>query len=280
MIHIATVHWKDSRWIDAQLNFVRRHIPESYRVYAWLNDVPGDHKGRFYYSTTEPVVGHATKLNILADIIYFDSDRDRDLLVFLDGDAFPIGDAIGFARQRLERQPLVAVQRRENNRDIQPHPCFCVTTVGFWKNIGGDWKAGHTWLDCQQNLVTDVGGNLLGILERHGLSWCPMLRSNRTNLHPVCFGVYEDVVYHHGAGFRDPWTRHDDDAARSAIRWTWRWPVVSAIDRLSSCYNPDSLLQRIRVFVLEKPRLLKLREMSQNIYEMIVRDEQFHRAFA
>jgi hypothetical protein len=280
MIHIATVHWKESRWIDIQLRFISRHVTEGYRVYAWLNDVPGDHKNKFYYTTSEWMVGHASKLNLLADMIYFDSDRDKDLLVFLDGDAFPIGDAIGFAQQKLERHPLVAVQRRENNRDIQPHPCFCVTTVGFWKHIGGDWKPGHTWLDGEQNPVTDVGGNLLGILERAGISWYPMLRSNRTNLHPVSFGIYEDVVYHHGAGFRDPWTRYDDVVARTGIRWTWRWPLVSAIDRLSSAYNPDSLLQRIRVFIMEKPRLRQLRELNHNVYEKIVSDEQFHRAFA
>jgi hypothetical protein len=29
-----------------------------------------------------------------------------------------------------------------------------------------------------------------------------VLRSNRTNLDPVLFGVYGDTVYHHGAGFR------------------------------------------------------------------------------
>src|ERR1700675_1522813 len=146
MIHICTVHWKDERWINVQLEYLRRNITESFRLYAWLNDVPGDHRAKYHYVNTEPVESHAIKLNLLADMIYFDSDRDRDLLVFLDGDAFPIGDVIGFVRKRLASYSLVAVQRRENNGDIQPHPCFCATTVGFWKEIGGDWKQGHTWI--------------------------------------------------------------------------------------------------------------------------------------
>jgi len=29
------------------------------------------------------------------------------------------------------------------------------------------------------------------------------------NLHPVLFGVYDDVIYHHGAGFRRTLTRLD-----------------------------------------------------------------------
>ena len=29
--------------------------------------------------------------------------------------------------------------------DPQPHPCFCVTTVGFWQDIGGDSDEGPQW---------------------------------------------------------------------------------------------------------------------------------------
>ena len=29
-----------------------------------------------------------------------------------------------------------------------------------------------------------------------------MLRTNKVNPHPLQFGVYEDLVYHHGGGFR------------------------------------------------------------------------------
>ena len=29
-----------------------------------------------------------------------------------------------------------------------------------------------------------------------------MLRSNRTNLHPLLYSIYDGVVYHHGAGSR------------------------------------------------------------------------------
>ena len=188
---------------------------------------------KFYYVNTEWVPTHASKLNILADLIYFDSNQDDDLIIFLDGDAFPIGDIIGFARQKLRKYPLVAVQRLDNNGDRQPHPCFCVTTIGFWKRIGGDWNQGYEWEDAEGNPMTDVGGNLLGILQREGIEWYPMHRSNRINLHPLWFGIYEGLIYHHGAAFRHPISRIDLHNVAVEARGTWRWPLGLIMKRLT-----------------------------------------------
>jgi hypothetical protein len=127
---------------------------------------------------------------------------DEDLLMFLDGDAFPIADPMPFLSAALARAPLVAVRRAENADEPQPHPCFCVTTVGTWRRLPGDWTAGPTWPGAHGRPTTDVGGNLLRRLELSKTPWVPMLRSNRTNLDPLYFGIYEDIVYHHGAGFR------------------------------------------------------------------------------
>ena len=118
---------------------------------------------------------------------------------------------------------LVAVQRYENNGDIQPHPCFCVTTIGFWRQIGGDWHAGETWLDRDDNEVTDVGGNLLAILKERDIHWLPLRRVNRVNPHPLLFGLYGDddgpIVYHHGAGFRSGFdTGRDSRRTRAGTR--------------------------------------------------------------
>jgi hypothetical protein len=53
--------------------------------------------------------------------------------------------------------------------DRQPHPSFCVTTVGLWKEIGGDWQTGYTWRNALGDEVTDVGGSLLLKLEQKGV---------------------------------------------------------------------------------------------------------------
>jgi hypothetical protein len=275
MIHVATVHWQDNRWIDVQLEYLKRHINEPFRVYAWLNEVPGDHRQKFHYVSTEAIRQHAIKLNVLADLIYFDSNRGEDIIIFLDGDAFPIGDIIGRARQKLAEHPLVAVQRLENNGDPQPHPCFCVTTVEFWKRIGGDWKEGYMWNDPQGRLTTDVGGNLLGILKRQGIDWYPMLRSNRTNLHPLWFGIYDGLIYHHGAGFRAPISRIDEQNAATKATKTWRSPLANMIGRI----DPDRQrrwLQR----ALEKDAVRQNRELSAQIFNSLRNDTEFYRKFS
>jgi hypothetical protein len=105
--------------------------------------VPFSHHAKFFYSSVEPIKSHAIKLNLLADMACLTRPREDDVLMFIDGDAFPIADVSAFTQKMLARHPLAAVQRLQNDGDVQPHPSFCVTTVGFWKSIQGDWKSGY-----------------------------------------------------------------------------------------------------------------------------------------
>jgi hypothetical protein len=280
MIHIATVHWQDESWIDVQLGYLKRNITEPFRVYAWLNGVPGDHRHKFHYVNTERVQAHATKLNILADLIYFDSDRSDDLIIFLDGDAFPIGDVIGFAREKLREYPLIAVQRLENNGDLQPHPCFCLTTVGFWKRIGGDWNLGYEWEDPQGKPMSDVGGNLLGILRREKLDWYPLRRTNRVNLHPLWFGIYAGQIYHHGAAFRAPLSRIDLRRVAEEARGTWRWQIAAIINWLTPPGRLGRGLQRLNpVRALENRAVQGNRKLNARVFSSLRNDPEFYREF-
>jgi hypothetical protein len=127
---------------------------------------------------------------------------DDDLLMFLDGDAFPIADPMPLVDDALSRAGLIAVRRAENVDEPQPHPCFCVTSMRTWRTLPGDWTAGPTWPGARGKPTTDVGANLLRRLELTGTPWVEVLRSNRRNLDPLYFAVYGDIVYHHGAGFR------------------------------------------------------------------------------
>jgi hypothetical protein len=204
MLHVVTVHWRSATWIDPQLHYLGLHTPADTRVYASLDGLEEDHSDRFHYST-ELDGTHAQKLDILAGVVA-ESANDDDLLLFIDGDAFPIAAVDAEVLQGLS---LAAVRREENLGDQQPHPCFCLTTVGFWKQINGTWTEGYKWKNTRGEMVTDVGGNLLGILRENDTAWRPLLRSNRTELHPLWFGVYADLVYHHGAGFRERIARLD-----------------------------------------------------------------------
>jgi len=265
MIHIATVHWQTDKWINIQQSYLREHIQSPYRIYAWLNDVPMAALTGFYFSCSEPVISHAVKLNILADMICL-SGSDEDILMFLDGDAFPIADVELLVNEKLSTHKLIAVQRLENNGDIQPHPCFCATTVGFWRKIKGDWKEGYSWKNKDGEIVTDVGGNLLGQLKEHRVEWHPLLRSNKRNLHPVLFGVYADLIYHHAAGFRAAVTRHDKRGIKQKL-----------LKRISGAI-PRRFRKRFKQIFVER-YIAENNALSERVFGMIERDPLFYKEF-
>ena len=221
MLNVVTVHWRSPRWIDPQLAYLARNVDVPYRVFASLNgiDDPG-HRDRFHYAADLEGT-HAEKLNALAAVVIEQSAAD-DLLVFLDGDAFPVRPVGRWMDETLRSYPLAAVRRDENLGDVQPHPCFTFTTCRFWADLGGDWREGGTWTSSTGAETTDVGGNLLHQLEAGGHDWLPILRTNVHNPEPLCFGVYGHRVYHHGAGFRPPVTRvgaHDTSASPAGDAW-------------------------------------------------------------
>lgn len=213
MFHVITVHWLDDKWIEPQLRYLARNLTEDFRVYAALNGIDPAWGSRFAWAD-DMQGSHPEKLNALAEIARADAQPD-DLFLFLDGDAFPIAPV---TRDVLGGTQLAAVRRDENLGEQQPHPCFCVTPVGFWFDIGGDWQQGYTWTASNGEQLTDGGGNLLGILTERGIPWRPLLRTNRWDLDPLWFAIYGDVCYHHGAGFRPPVPFRVGRPAREAVR--------------------------------------------------------------
>jgi hypothetical protein len=286
MIHVATVHWRDDRWIDVQRRYLERNLAQPFRVHADLEGIDAiPHRTKFdtiqdLAATTSfehGIFSHTEKLNALGATIVRDAAL-VDVIVFLDGDAFPIQPLDDFLADALSRRPLVAVRRDENLDDEQPHPSFCATTVGFWRELGGDWNPGYTWQNAAGQEVTDAGGNLLGILRERGVDWLPLLRTNRVNLRPLWFAVYGDVVYHHGAGFRGGLCRRDREAigtvpwpppdpqpgagARDRLAWrlsAWKWYWV----------DKRPVVRR------ERAALRRNKELSDRIYEELRTDETF-----
>lgn len=275
MIHVATVHWHDERWIEPQLRYLDRFAGE-HHVYAAINGVDPAFGKRFRFAA-DLEGSHPEKLNALAEIAREDA-RPDDLLLFLDGDAFPIAP---LDAGRLGGAPLTAVRRDENLGDRQPHPCFCLTTVGFWFEIGGDWRRGHRWTTDTGDEVTDVGGNLLGILEAAGIAWRPLLRSNRTNLDPLWFGVYGDLAYHHGAGFRAPLARRDELPGRETVRSATATAVTPAwvpmLGRAERSARYRSAQRRHRRAV--ERSVDEGRRLSDEVFGWIESDDEFYRRF-
>jgi hypothetical protein len=201
MLQVVTVHYRSPRWIEIQTRYLREHIKVPYRTWTSLERIDPAY-GAHFDRVIDQRGRHPGKLNHLAIEISHEAPDD-DLLMFLDGDAFPIADPMPLIDSALGRAPLLAVRRAENVDDPQPHPCFCVTTVGAWRSLPGDWSGGYTWTGEKGRRVTDVGGNLLRALQLSDTPWVEVLRSNRHNPDPLFFAVYGETVYHHGAGFRD-----------------------------------------------------------------------------
>jgi hypothetical protein len=275
MIHIATVHWAHDRWIDVQLAYLERNFDEPFRVYAWLDKGMQQHAAKFFYSTDIPIKEHELKLTLLGDLVAYAADPE-DTIVFIDGDAFPIAPIGPFLRETLERYPLVAVRRDENNGDPQPHPLFCAMRASLWLDLPGDWRRGHKWLDEQGQRVTDVGGNLLGLLEERGIEWKPLVRTNKVNPHPLQFGVYGDLVYHHGGGFRKTaGGRISWMPQRRSLRSTWRGRLAARLPRkgrlgwLRRKIDPD---YRYRQALADR-----LAAVNEEVFELIKRDDEFYR---
>jgi hypothetical protein len=266
MIYVATVHYKSDKWIDVQLAYLRRNLREPFRVVSCLEDIPEEHEQKFY--KVVPAVGaHAGKLNLLAAEILAEAEPD-DLIMFLDGDAFPIADPMPFVHRSLETSVLVAVRRDENGGDPQPHPCFCVIRVGDWRRLCGDWSPGHYWFNSKNWRISDPGGNLLATLQRESEPWTPLLRSNTTNLNPVSFGVYGSIVYHHGAGFR-----------MAEIRGViMNQPErLKAIEQIPILRYPVRKITNLRIKSWKKMQIEMNHRIGDDIFTQIKEDPNFSR---
>jgi hypothetical protein len=261
VLHIATVHYQSPRWIDIQSRYLRENISVPYQTWTSIEAIDRSYADRFDH-VLEQRGAHAGKLNQLALEICHVAAED-DLIMFLDGDAFPISDPMPLIGESLAKAPLVAVRRAENLEEPQPHPCFCVTTVGSWRRVRGDWSLGYPWRSAAGRIISDVGGNLLRALELSNTPWIPVLRTNETDVHPVFFAIYGDIIYHHGAGFRDAFvTRADREQLRK------RTDTQSPAARL---------IRRGRDFVLRRSwnhdTNERIRMQSESIFQAIARGD-------
>ena len=293
MLNVVTVHWLSAKWIPTQLDYLDRNAGGPYRVFASLNGIEDPEiRRRFHYARDIETNSHPEKLNLLSQVVMEDS-KPEDRILFLDGDAFPVQPLEPWVGETLEQHGLAAIQRRENAEDTRPHPSFCVSTVGFWKEHGLDWTP-EDWVTPTGHLFQDAGGRLARQLEAHGVDWLPMVRSNTDDLHPLWFAVYGHRVYHHGAGFRPRVSKVDQlkNPALYAVNFAWDGP---SLGQLAVAVKRDpSLILKARPKSFEKvvssARRTALRRFarwhgaraeseSDEVFERILADPKFYLEF-
>jgi hypothetical protein len=250
-VHIAA----EPLWSIVQPRFLRAHLPGAILVAATDE---GSAAGADFDVMEVGRGTHRDKLDALADrVVEGLSTSDDDILIFIDGDAFPVRPLLPVISSVLEKARLAAVCREENREDY-PHPCFCATTVGFWKKIAGTWQELPDPLE-QHELG---GGQLRELMKQAGLEWQRLRRSNAFNPHPLMFGLYEGVIYHHGAGFRRPVTAVDRESLNTRFsRETSQWPEIG--ERLSELVADQNrslsdVFKRLIQFVPDFHRILEL----------------------
>ncbi|MGI9556765.1 MAG: hypothetical protein ACR2N5_02365, partial [Solirubrobacterales bacterium] len=211
MIHVATIHHGSDEWIDIQLDYFRRNTEAPYRVWACLDYVDERHFEKFHFAEErrDTIDG---ELTFLTEKIEAEADAD-DVIVFTHGDTLPVQEWSGPVLGALAEQPLAGIRRDENLGEPHPQWCFTASSVGFWSELGSDWTMGKKWTGSDGEQVTDFGATLWADLEAAGASWTPMLRTSRNSPHPLWFGIYDGVIYHHGAAFRQPMSRLDTHLA-------------------------------------------------------------------
>jgi len=201
MLYILTVHFKQKKWIDIQYKYLQKYVKVPFKLWVAAFDVEDDfvHADKVFRNIDQ---SHANQLDFLAKEVLRVANDD-DYILFLDSDAFPV-KLIKSLESLMGGEKLSAIQRLENNGDAQPHPSFCLTTVGFWNEIRGNWQYGNRkWIGNNGIKRTDVGGELYFKLNDDGVEWAKIRRTNMHTYHNVWFGLYDDLIYHHGAGSRN-----------------------------------------------------------------------------
>lgn len=214
MIHIITIHFKTDKWVDLQLRQIDKYISD-YKVWTYCDgfDIsPHRHKFHFCenFKQSKPIskgaTDHMTKLNSLTQVVLNDVDtQDDDLLIWLDSDSFPIKNVNDYVSEKISKYPLIAINRVENAGDVIPHPSFTSTSVSFWKRHKLNWNV----VPGGKLGTNDPGGKMYMYLKNKNIEWYKLLRTKSLTEHPVWFTIYDDLIYHHGAGSRIRRCRYD-----------------------------------------------------------------------
>ena len=205
MLHILTIHFKD-KWVDIQKKQLKKYINEDYKVYTRLGENYNQHKDKFDGAIEGQ--GHWTESMGLLLKFVNENAKDGDKVLLLDSDAFPIAPISDFLDEKLKEYPFVSCQEPQHEWDTNykiPHPMFMLFDA---KHIlQGDLS------HYLSNIIKDPSGNWWGgVIEwmnKNKYDYYPIVRSNKTNLHPLYFGIYENLIYHHWAGSRRMITRAD-----------------------------------------------------------------------
>jgi hypothetical protein len=197
--HYSAAAARKHPWPMLQMAQLRRYTRHGFTVFVYGNRLCQEHEDFFrhckdvvYFSSNEVQNGaFVDDVWPIRNWLTRKAVKSFKWIVHLDSDAFPIaGDWLPrYASLISARCPEDGSPHRSADR------CFLMfSRAGFRAHAFDFTKMG----------VADAGAAISQHLEDQGLTWHPLPRTNRVNFHKIAAGIYDDRVYHHGAGSRTP----------------------------------------------------------------------------
>lgn len=131
---------------------------------------------------------------------FFKDNQDYyENFLFIDSDAFPVRENwLGILEKKMDTQEIAAIVRSENLEQRLHASVLFTKKAGLNKLEFPLIK--KPILDLMGGPDNDVRISPYQIEERDKAF--PLLRSNKTEVHPLLCGIYYDLFYHHGCGSR------------------------------------------------------------------------------
>ncbi len=211
---------RNAFWYELQLRFLRKTVGSDFDHVVFCNRVPEE---LFAEST---VIGNKaehlgfafTELDdaLMAIVRYFTSHPGYENYLILDSDAFPFQDgwlerlselmapipSLGLPKRRM------AAPVRAENLDQFPHSCAFFIEGSYLRErdpqdllqFGERPSVNFAGFAALDTMFDDANARSASGQQL----WCPLIRTNTWNPHPIVAATYGHVFYHHGAGSRSP----------------------------------------------------------------------------
>jgi hypothetical protein len=150
--------------------------------------------------TKQQMKEHSFLLNKLVSHAFEDG---CDFAAAFDMDSWPAmsGWDLFYSRMLSDQTPVAGIVRTELN-DNFPHGAFILLAKSFWKPESSSFCADQT--RSLSRRPGETGGGILDQLANERKTLLRLERTNQWNLHRVMAGLYDDAIFHFGAGSRNP----------------------------------------------------------------------------
>lgn len=245
------------------LDQIKRHTTGAYRVYGCCPN--GDPKtlelmnARGVLTLPSPPRDkdisqeHARALDALVDRAIADGCTH---VATFDMDSWPTLEAWDrlYSNAISDHAPVATIVRTEMG-DNFPFAAFTMFGREFWRNSASSFSTKQrVQFDssaCElSSRPGETGSGILAQLHQDSQKFLRLERSNRWNFHPIIAGIYDNTIFHLGAGSRKP-RFVTDEAAYSIGHSTIRRAFADAANQRAREFAIEQLLSNHDAFVRE-----------------------------